>query len=162
MLNEPKIRFASRDSVSKSLSYTVVKIYAVMSFKFKSILNVSCLSGDLEGKVKWLDNFQKLRHLQEIVVWPPLWDRDKRFFIPEVKVRFTRTECGTQPEHISLTKSPAARWNLEPSFMSTRHSLQPHGTVCMWGGWRPPAILGVVLLKTFSFFPIPVSVYWHF
>ncbi|XP_006870788.1 PREDICTED: pleckstrin homology domain-containing family G member 7 [Chrysochloris asiatica] len=38
---------------------------------------------DLEGKVKWLDNFQKLRHLQEIIVWPPLWDRDKRFFIPE-------------------------------------------------------------------------------
>ncbi|XP_036616608.1 pleckstrin homology domain-containing family G member 7 [Trichosurus vulpecula] len=38
---------------------------------------------DLEGKVKWLDNFQKFRHLQEIIVWPPLWDRDKRFFIPE-------------------------------------------------------------------------------
>ncbi|KAM7114516.1 pleckstrin homology domain-containing family G member 7 [Molossus nigricans] len=38
---------------------------------------------DLEGKVKWLDNFQKVRHLQEIVVWPPLWDRDKRFFVPE-------------------------------------------------------------------------------
>ncbi|XP_037371083.1 pleckstrin homology domain-containing family G member 7 [Talpa occidentalis] len=38
---------------------------------------------DLEGKVKWLDNFQKCRHLQEIIVWPPLWDRDKRFFIPE-------------------------------------------------------------------------------
>nr|XP_004650234.2 pleckstrin homology domain-containing family G member 7 [Jaculus jaculus] len=38
---------------------------------------------ELEGKVKWLDNFQKLRHLQEIIVWPPLWDRDKRFFIPE-------------------------------------------------------------------------------
>ncbi|XP_074127258.1 pleckstrin homology domain-containing family G member 7 isoform X1 [Sminthopsis crassicaudata] len=38
---------------------------------------------DLEGKVKWLDNFQKFRYLQEIIVWPPLWDRDKRFFIPE-------------------------------------------------------------------------------
>ncbi|XP_037601688.1 pleckstrin homology domain-containing family G member 7 isoform X3 [Cebus imitator] len=38
---------------------------------------------DLEGKVKWLDNFQKFRYLQEIIVWPPLWDRDKRFFVPE-------------------------------------------------------------------------------
>nr|XP_025044438.1 pleckstrin homology domain-containing family G member 7 [Pelodiscus sinensis] len=38
---------------------------------------------DLEGKVKWLDNFQKFRQLQEIIIWPPLWDRDKRFFIPE-------------------------------------------------------------------------------
>uniref|UniRef100_A0A452I2C9 Uncharacterized protein n=1 Tax=Gopherus agassizii TaxID=38772 RepID=A0A452I2C9_9SAUR len=38
---------------------------------------------DLEGKVKWLDNFQKFRQLQEIIIWPPLWDRDKRFFLPE-------------------------------------------------------------------------------
>uniref|UniRef100_F7C6M3 Pleckstrin homology and RhoGEF domain containing G7 n=2 Tax=Ornithorhynchus anatinus TaxID=9258 RepID=F7C6M3_ORNAN len=38
---------------------------------------------ELEGKVKWLDNFQKCRQLQEIIAWPPLWDRDKRFFIPE-------------------------------------------------------------------------------
>uniref|UniRef100_A0A8D0HGP1 Pleckstrin homology and RhoGEF domain containing G7 n=1 Tax=Sphenodon punctatus TaxID=8508 RepID=A0A8D0HGP1_SPHPU len=38
---------------------------------------------DLEGKVKWLDNFQKFRQLQEVIIWPALWDRDKRFFIPE-------------------------------------------------------------------------------
>ncbi|XP_058529894.1 pleckstrin homology domain-containing family G member 7, partial [Ochotona princeps] len=38
---------------------------------------------DLEGKVKWLDNYQKFKHLQDIIVWPPLWERDKRFFIPE-------------------------------------------------------------------------------
>ncbi|XP_023572143.1 uncharacterized protein LOC101578157 isoform X2 [Octodon degus] len=44
---------------------------------------------DLEGKVKWLDNFQKFRHLQEIIMWPPLWDRDKRFFIPEVQKKIS-------------------------------------------------------------------------
>ncbi|CAM2098504.1 unnamed protein product [Caretta caretta] len=38
---------------------------------------------DLEGKVKWLDNFQKCRQLHEVIIWPPLWDRDKRFFLPE-------------------------------------------------------------------------------
>ncbi|XP_060100553.1 pleckstrin homology domain-containing family G member 7 [Heteronotia binoei] len=38
---------------------------------------------DLEGKVKWLDNFQKFKQLQDIIIWPPLWDQDKRFFIPE-------------------------------------------------------------------------------
>ncbi|XP_045686594.1 pleckstrin homology domain-containing family G member 7 isoform X3 [Phyllostomus hastatus] len=53
-----------------------IMIYSIKEKVEKSIR-------DLEGKVKWLDNFQKLRHLQEIVVWPPLWDRDKRFFIPE-------------------------------------------------------------------------------
>ena len=62
-----------------------------MSHTFKNILYVSCLLEDLEGKVKWLDNFQKFRHLQEIVVWPPLWDRDKRFFIPEVQKGSVRT-----------------------------------------------------------------------
>ncbi|XP_036981763.2 pleckstrin homology domain-containing family G member 7 isoform X2 [Artibeus jamaicensis] len=53
-----------------------IMIYSIKEKVEKSIR-------DLEGKVKWLDNFQKLRHLQEIIVWPPLWDRDKRFFIPE-------------------------------------------------------------------------------
>ncbi|KAJ6656309.1 hypothetical protein lerEdw1_003812 [Lerista edwardsae] len=38
---------------------------------------------DLEGKVKWLDNFQKFKQLQDIIIWPPLWDQDKRFFVPE-------------------------------------------------------------------------------
>ncbi|XP_042323899.1 pleckstrin homology domain-containing family G member 7 [Sceloporus undulatus] len=38
---------------------------------------------DLEGKVKWLDNFQKFKQLQEIIFWPSLWDQDKRFFVPE-------------------------------------------------------------------------------
>ncbi|XP_049740014.1 pleckstrin homology domain-containing family G member 7 isoform X1 [Elephas maximus indicus] len=60
----------STDSTEK------VMIYSIKENVEKSIW-------DLEGKVKWLDNFQTLRHLQEIIVWPPLWDRDKRFFIPE-------------------------------------------------------------------------------
>ncbi|XP_013911958.1 PREDICTED: pleckstrin homology domain-containing family G member 7 isoform X1 [Thamnophis sirtalis] len=38
---------------------------------------------DLEGKVKWLDNFQKFKQLQEIIIWPSLWDQEKRHFVPE-------------------------------------------------------------------------------
>ncbi|KAK2544311.1 Plekhg7 [Columba livia] len=38
---------------------------------------------DLEGKVKWLDNFQKFKQLQEVIIWPQVWDRDRRFFVPE-------------------------------------------------------------------------------
>ncbi|KAM4839728.1 pleckstrin homology domain-containing family G member 7 [Urocitellus parryii] len=60
----------SSDSTEK------IMIYSIKERVEKSIR-------DLEGKVKWLDNFQKFRHLQEIIIWPPLWDRDKRFFIPE-------------------------------------------------------------------------------
>ncbi|XP_055973506.1 pleckstrin homology domain-containing family G member 7 [Sorex fumeus] len=60
----------STDSTEK------VMVYSIKEKVEKSIR-------DLEGKVKWLDNYQKCRHLQEIIVWPPLWERDKRFFIPE-------------------------------------------------------------------------------
>lgn len=113
----------SGGSVSKLLLYTLVKIYAVMSREFKNILNVPCLSGDLEGKVKWLDNFQKCRHLQEIIVWPPLWDRDKRFFIPEVQ----KGSIGTYVWHstrntLDFTKFPPVHLDIKSSFMSKNYS----------------------------------------
>ncbi|XP_054475499.1 pleckstrin homology domain-containing family G member 7 [Anoplopoma fimbria] len=38
---------------------------------------------DLEGKVKWLDNYQKVKQLRDAVVWLPVWERDKRAFVPE-------------------------------------------------------------------------------
>ncbi|XP_029552602.1 pleckstrin homology domain-containing family G member 7 [Salmo trutta] len=38
---------------------------------------------DLEGKVKWLDNYQKVKQLKDALVWLPVWERDKRAFIPE-------------------------------------------------------------------------------
>uniref|UniRef100_A0A8C7CZ05 Pleckstrin homology domain containing, family G (with RhoGef domain) member 7 n=1 Tax=Oncorhynchus kisutch TaxID=8019 RepID=A0A8C7CZ05_ONCKI len=38
---------------------------------------------DLEGKVKWLDNYQKVKLLRDALVWLPVWERDKRAFIPE-------------------------------------------------------------------------------
>lgn len=41
-------------------------------------------AGDLEGKVKWLHNFQKVKLLRDALVWTPVWERDKRAFIPEV------------------------------------------------------------------------------
>uniref|UniRef100_A0A3Q3H051 Pleckstrin homology domain containing, family G (with RhoGef domain) member 7 n=1 Tax=Labrus bergylta TaxID=56723 RepID=A0A3Q3H051_9LABR len=33
---------------------------------------------DLEGKVKWLDNYQKVKQLRDALVWLPVWERDKR------------------------------------------------------------------------------------
>ncbi|XP_052437517.1 pleckstrin homology domain-containing family G member 7 isoform X2 [Carassius gibelio] len=38
---------------------------------------------DLEGKVKWLDNYQKVKQLKEALVWLPVWERDKRAHVPE-------------------------------------------------------------------------------
>lgn len=55
---------------------------------FLSLMTFSLLSslftGDLEGKVKWLDNYQKVKQLRDALVWLPVWERDKRAFIPEV------------------------------------------------------------------------------
>ncbi|KAG8439561.1 hypothetical protein GDO86_005672 [Hymenochirus boettgeri] len=51
---------------------------------------------DLEGNVKWLDKSQKYKQLQEVIVWPSLWERDKRFFIPEgLKHCFKETNVET-------------------------------------------------------------------
>uniref|UniRef100_A0A8C6PWM6 Pleckstrin homology and RhoGEF domain containing G7 n=1 Tax=Nothobranchius furzeri TaxID=105023 RepID=A0A8C6PWM6_NOTFU len=38
---------------------------------------------DLEGKVKWLDNYRKVKQLRDALVWIPVWERDKRTLIPE-------------------------------------------------------------------------------
>ncbi|KAL6478998.1 hypothetical protein MHYP_G00124310 [Metynnis hypsauchen] len=38
---------------------------------------------DLDGKVKWLDNYQKVKQLKEALVWLPVWDREKRAHVPE-------------------------------------------------------------------------------
>ncbi|KAM6960952.1 pleckstrin homology domain-containing family G member 7 [Aplochiton taeniatus] len=38
---------------------------------------------DLEGKVKWLDNYQKVKQLRDALVWLPVWERDKRAIVPE-------------------------------------------------------------------------------
>ncbi|XP_010888610.2 pleckstrin homology domain-containing family G member 7 [Esox lucius] len=38
---------------------------------------------DLEGNVKWLDNYQKVKQLRDALVWLPVWERDKRAYVPE-------------------------------------------------------------------------------
>lgn len=34
--------------------------------------------------MKWLDNYQKVKQLRDALVWLPVWERDKRAFVPEV------------------------------------------------------------------------------
>ncbi|KAM8974137.1 pleckstrin homology domain-containing family G member 7 isoform 2-T2 [Pelodytes ibericus] len=57
---------------------------------------------DLEGSVKWLDKSQKFKQLQEVIVWPFLWERDKRFFVPEgFKHLFKETNVEKMMSHPS-------------------------------------------------------------
>ncbi|XP_078091378.1 pleckstrin homology domain-containing family G member 7 [Mustelus asterias] len=46
----------------------------------KKVDNSIC---DLEGKVKWLESFQKFQQIQEMIIWPPIWERNKKSFLPE-------------------------------------------------------------------------------
>uniref|UniRef100_A0A8C9K1Q1 Uncharacterized protein n=1 Tax=Panthera tigris altaica TaxID=74533 RepID=A0A8C9K1Q1_PANTA len=55
----------SRDTMEKIMIYSIKE-------KMERSIRI------LEGKVKWLDNCQKCRHLRKIIVWPPLWDRNKK------------------------------------------------------------------------------------
>lgn len=36
--------------------------------------------------MKWLDNYQKVKQLRDALVWLPVWERDKRAFVPEVRL----------------------------------------------------------------------------
>uniref|UniRef100_A0A3B3QWN1 Pleckstrin homology domain containing, family G (with RhoGef domain) member 7 n=1 Tax=Paramormyrops kingsleyae TaxID=1676925 RepID=A0A3B3QWN1_9TELE len=38
---------------------------------------------ELEGKVKWLDNYHNIQRLKECLIWPQVWERNKRGFVPE-------------------------------------------------------------------------------
>ncbi|XP_077372659.1 pleckstrin homology domain-containing family G member 7 isoform X1 [Festucalex cinctus] len=58
---------------------------------------------DLEGKVKWLDNYQKVKQLRDALVWLPVWERDKRAFVPEtVKHLLKAVTLGNLISHRSL------------------------------------------------------------
>ncbi|XP_041059229.1 pleckstrin homology domain-containing family G member 7 isoform X2 [Carcharodon carcharias] len=59
----------STDAAEKQSVQTIIK----------QVDNSIC---DLEGKVKWLESFQKFQQIQEMIVWPPIWERNK-VFLPE-------------------------------------------------------------------------------
>ena len=49
-----------------------------------ALRSLSGSEGNLEGQVKWLDNYRQVKQLRDALVWLPVWERDKRAFVPEV------------------------------------------------------------------------------
>jgi len=58
--------------------------------------------------VKWLDNYQQVKQLRDALVWLPLWERDKRAFVPEVCMcaRLPRRRGSERlPYHVLVQKN---------------------------------------------------------
>jgi len=43
------------------------------------------LAENLESKMKWLKNFERLQELQQQIIWRPITELEPRSFIPEVR-----------------------------------------------------------------------------
>ena len=41
---------------------------------------------ELDDKMKWLKNFERLLEIQRNIVWPSVFDLDPKVFIPEVNI----------------------------------------------------------------------------
>jgi len=41
---------------------------------------------ELDDKMKWLKNFERLLEIQRNIQWPPVIDIDTKVFIPEVSI----------------------------------------------------------------------------
>lgn len=42
------------------------------------------LTGELDDKMKWLKNFERLLEIQRNIVWPSVTELDAKTFVPEV------------------------------------------------------------------------------
>lgn len=47
-------------------------------------------SEQLEEKMKWIKNFERVQEIQRQIVWPTVTELDPRCVIPEVNKRFLR------------------------------------------------------------------------
>lgn len=59
--------------------------------------------------MKWLDNYQKVKQLRDALVWLPVWERDKRAFVPEV--------CLHVSKYAAVILTPLARSDIGMFFL---------------------------------------------
>ena len=46
-------------------------------------------SENLEAKMMWLKNFERIQEIQQQVIWQPITETEPRAFIPEVRLHST-------------------------------------------------------------------------
>jgi len=55
-----------------------------MMNKLSLSLFVFCFQENLEAKMMWLKNFERIQEIQQQVIWQPITETEPRAFIPEV------------------------------------------------------------------------------
>ena len=56
---------------------------------------------ELDDKMKWLKNFERLLEIQRNIQWPSVIDLDPKIFIPEVKSKYGKDVCKMSHRSIS-------------------------------------------------------------
>ena len=51
------------------------------------------ISGELDDKMKWLKNFERLLEIQRNVVWPSVMELDKQFYPEFLKIALAKQPC---------------------------------------------------------------------
>ena len=63
-------------------------LYLYVSFVCPNNKYHAIISEQLEEKMRWIKNFERVQEIQRQVVWPTVVDLDPRCVIPEVGVFF--------------------------------------------------------------------------
>ena len=60
---------------------------------------------ELDDKMKWLKNFERLLEIQRNIQWPSVIDLDPKIFIPEVKSKYGKDVCKMSHRSIYISIS---------------------------------------------------------
>jgi len=79
------------------------------------MLNLSYFTGELDDKMKWLKNFERLLEIQRNIVWPSVFELDPKIYIPEfLKPALTRQPCDriiVSPRRQIIIEGPLQVWD---------------------------------------------------
>lgn len=87
-----KVRCNKKELMAQLFSELMSSEYLSKNYLSELFLSTTFIfpSVDLEGKVEWLANFERMRELQQMISWPPIEELDSKLsgLVPEVRKLF--------------------------------------------------------------------------
>ena len=72
-------------SITNSFAYADLLLIIFTLTVYKSLMCILFLFiENLEAKMKWLKNFERVQQIQQQIIWQPITELDPRAFIPDV------------------------------------------------------------------------------